>query len=46
MLAPNELKQIVSEGLLSFPITDFDAQGDFAPKSYAAHIEWLARYPV
>ena len=44
MLAPNELKQIVSEGLLSFPITDFDAQGDFAPQSYAARLEWLAPY--
>ncbi|MGX6570498.1 5-dehydro-4-deoxyglucarate dehydratase [Cupriavidus necator] len=44
MLAPNELKQIISEGLLSFPITDFDAQGDFAPQSYAARLEWLAPY--
>ncbi|MDT4810517.1 putative 5-dehydro-4-deoxyglucarate dehydratase [compost metagenome] len=44
MLAPNELKQIVSEGLLSFPITDFNAKGDFNAKSYAERLEWLAPY--
>jgi 5-dehydro-4-deoxyglucarate dehydratase len=30
--------------LLSFPVTDFDAQGDFNAKSYAARLEWLAPY--
>lgn len=41
---PQDLKTIVSSGLLSFPITDFDTQGDFNPKSYAERLEWLAPY--
>jgi 5-dehydro-4-deoxyglucarate dehydratase len=41
---PLELKQTLSHGLLSFPITDFDAQGDFNPAGYAARLEWLAPF--
>lgn len=41
---PQELKQILSSGLLSFPITDFDAEGNFNATSYAARLEWLAPY--
>lgn len=41
---PQELKSIVGSGLLSFPVTDFDTQGDFDPKGYAARLEWLAPY--
>ena len=44
MTTPQELKQIVSEGLLSFPLTDFDEQGDFRADTYAARLEWLAPY--
>ncbi|SEI49128.1 dihydrodipicolinate synthase family protein, partial [Achromobacter sp. NFACC18-2] len=44
MTTPQELKGIVSEGLLSFPVTDFDQNGDFNAKSYAARLEWLAPY--
>jgi 5-dehydro-4-deoxyglucarate dehydratase len=44
MFTPQDLKQILSSGLLSFPITDFDAQGDFVPGTYAARLEWLAPY--
>ncbi|AVJ28231.1 5-dehydro-4-deoxyglucarate dehydratase [Achromobacter mucicolens] len=44
MTTPQELKAIVSEGLLSFPVTDFDQNGDFNAKSYAARLEWLAPY--
>ena len=43
-MTPQELKTIMSHGLLSFPLTDFDAQGDFNPKGYAARLEWLAPY--
>ncbi|MGT2492614.1 dihydrodipicolinate synthase family protein [Cupriavidus basilensis] len=32
MTTPQELKQIVSEGLLSFPVTDFDAQATSVPR--------------
>ena len=44
MTAPQELKQIVSDGLLSFPVTDFDAHGDFNARGYAARLEWLAPF--
>ena len=41
---PQELKQVMSSGLLSFPITDFDAQGNFNPETYTKRLEWLAPY--
>lgn len=41
---PQELKQILSSGLLSFPITDFDAAGNFRADTYAQRLEWLAPY--
>ncbi len=41
---PQDLKSIMSQGLLSFPLTDFDAQGDFNAKAYAERLEWLAPY--
>jgi 5-dehydro-4-deoxyglucarate dehydratase len=44
MMTPQELKTTISSGLLSFPLTDFDAQGNFNAKGYAARLEWLAPY--
>ncbi len=41
---PQELKSIMGSGLLSFPVTDFDAQGDFDANGYAKRLEWLAPY--
>jgi len=41
---PQDLKTILSSGLLSFPLTDFDEQGDFRPKTYIERLEWLAPY--
>ena len=41
---PQDLKQVMSSGLLSFPLTDFDTNGDFNAKAYAARLEWLAPY--
>ncbi|MFZ6798358.1 5-dehydro-4-deoxyglucarate dehydratase [Undibacterium sp. Di24W] len=41
---PQDLKQILSSGLLSFPITDFDENGDFRADTYAERLEWLAPY--
>jgi 5-dehydro-4-deoxyglucarate dehydratase len=41
---PQELKTIMGSGLLSFPVTDFDAQGNFNAKSYISRLEWLAPY--
>lgn len=40
----DQLKQVLSHGLLSFPLTDFDAQGDFEPQAYARRLEWLMPY--
>jgi 5-dehydro-4-deoxyglucarate dehydratase len=41
---PQELKVIMSDGLLSFPVTDFDKDGNFNAKGYAERLEWLAPY--
>ncbi|MEO9333372.1 5-dehydro-4-deoxyglucarate dehydratase [Ectopseudomonas guguanensis] len=41
---PQELKSILSSGLLSFPVTDFDAAGDFNQAGYVRRLEWLAPY--
>ncbi|MCB4366637.1 5-dehydro-4-deoxyglucarate dehydratase [Hydrogenophaga taeniospiralis] len=41
---PQDLKQVMSSGLLSFPLTDFDANGDFNARAYAERLEWLAPY--
>ena len=43
-MQPTDLKRTVSSGLLSFPITDFDAAGDFRPDTYARRLEWLMPY--
>ena len=41
---PQELKTIMGSGLLSFPLTDFDSNGDFNKKTYVERLEWLAPY--
>ncbi len=43
-MPPQDLKTIMSHGLLSFPLTDFDADGNFNAKAYAERLEWLAPY--
>ena len=43
-MTPQDLKTIMGSGLLSFPITDFDEQGNFRPKTYIERLEWLAPY--
>ena len=43
-MSPQELKTTISSGLLSFPVTDFDAEGNFKPSTYAKRLEWLAPY--
>jgi 5-dehydro-4-deoxyglucarate dehydratase len=43
-MSPQELKTVLEAGLLSFPLTDFDAQLRFAPKPYAERLEWLQPY--
>ncbi len=43
-MTPEQLKSALGSGLLSFPVTHFDAEGRFAADSYRAHVEWLAGY--
>jgi 5-dehydro-4-deoxyglucarate dehydratase len=43
-MTPTELKQTIAAGLLSFPVTDFDAAGDFRPATYVRRLEWLMPY--
>ncbi|MDB5875004.1 MAG: 5-dehydro-4-deoxyglucarate dehydratase [Ramlibacter sp.] len=43
-MTPQDLKTIIGSGLLSFPLTDFDAQGEFSAAGYARRLEWLAPY--
>ena len=44
MTSPQELKQTISHGLLSFPLTDFDPQLRFAARPYAQRLEWVMPY--
>jgi len=41
---PQQLKATLSSGLLSFPVTDFDAAFNFRPATYVRRLEWLAPY--
>jgi 5-dehydro-4-deoxyglucarate dehydratase len=43
-MSPQEVKNVMSSGLLSFPLTDFDSNGDFNARGYAERLEWLAPY--
>jgi 5-dehydro-4-deoxyglucarate dehydratase len=43
-MTPEELKATLGSGLLSFPVTDFDATLEFQPESYARRLEWLGPY--
>lgn len=41
-----QLRAALNDGLLSFPVTDFDANGDFDQSSYERRLEWLGQYDV
>lgn len=43
-MTPQEIKTALGAGLLSFPVTHFDAEEKFQSESYQRHIEWLAGY--
>ncbi|TBN14887.1 5-dehydro-4-deoxyglucarate dehydratase [Agrobacterium cavarae] len=40
----NQLKQAVGSGLLSFPVTHFNADLSFNEDGYRRHFEWLANF--
>lgn len=41
---PQKLKTVLGSGLLSFPVTAFDAEGRFNQTAYASHVGWLSGY--
>src|SRR4026209_82762 len=41
-----QIKSSLEDGLLSFPITDFDEKGEFKPDSYTDRIEWFVGHKV
>jgi len=43
-MSPEELKVALGSGLLSFPVTAFDAEGKFNEEPYRRHVEWLAGF--
>ncbi|WP_354039316.1 5-dehydro-4-deoxyglucarate dehydratase [Devosia sp. UYZn731] len=40
----DEIKAKIGSGLLSFPVTDFDADGEFDHQSYARRLQWLSSF--
>lgn len=43
-LSPQELKSKMGSGLLSFPVTHFDDDLEFAEAPYREHVSWLSSY--
>ena len=46
MIAPEDLRDLIRSGLLSFPVTPFDCEGAFNPNAFAAHLEWLSPHKI
>lgn len=40
------IKAALEDGLLSFPVTDLDANGQFNPETYADRLEWFLTHQV
>jgi len=43
-MSPNEMAQILAKGLLSFPVTHFDANHQFLEGPYREHCAWLLSF--
>jgi len=41
-----QVKDAISDGLLSFPVTDFDAQGRFDADSYRDRLAWFVSHEI
>ena len=46
MIDPIALRGIIRSGLLSFPVTPFDAEDNFNARAFADHLGWLSDYDV
>lgn len=42
----SKIKSSLEDGLLSFPITDFDENGEFNAETYAERLEWFVSHDV
>lgn len=42
----SDVIKAVGDGLLSFPVTDFDQAGDFDPDSYRKRLEWFISHDI
>lgn len=42
----SKVKSSLEDGLLSFPVTDFDAQGNFNAGTFAERVEWFVQHDV
>ena len=40
------IKSSLENGLLSFPVTDFDNNGEFNPKGFGKRVEWFVNHDV
>jgi 5-dehydro-4-deoxyglucarate dehydratase len=45
-LSLTQIKAALEDGLLSFPITDLDANGQFNPDTYATRLEWFLTHHI
>jgi 5-dehydro-4-deoxyglucarate dehydratase len=45
-ISPEDIKAQIGSGLLSFPVTTFDDNGDFDAGKYREHVAWLAEFPA
>jgi 5-dehydro-4-deoxyglucarate dehydratase len=45
-LSPSDMIRQVGSGLLSFPVTHFDAEGQFNETAYRAHCDWMLQHDV
>jgi 5-dehydro-4-deoxyglucarate dehydratase len=43
-MSPTEMAQTLAKGLLSFPVTHFDADGNFLEGPYREHCAWLLSF--
>lgn len=46
VMTPSEMAQTIGKGLLSFPVTHFDAENRFDEKPYREHCAWMLEKPL
>jgi 5-dehydro-4-deoxyglucarate dehydratase len=45
-MTPTEMAKTIGDGLLTFPVTPFDAQNRFDEDNFRSHCSWLLEYDV